>query len=408
MRFDRFDALPEYAFPRLRALLDGAEPGAAPIDMSIGEPKHAPPAFLKEVLSAHFGDYRRYPPVDGDEPWREAVFGWAARRYGWDAARLSAEAAALPLSGTREGLFMAALATIPARIESQGASVDRPAVLLPNPFYQCYAAAAIGAGAEPVYLSASAQTDWLPSLDQPEALWRRAQAMYLCSPSNPQGAVASPAYWRRLLGLAERYDFMVYSDECYSEIYRGAAPTGVLAEARAIGSGLERVLAFHSLSKRSNLAGLRAGFVMGGRKAVDAVRRLKAYAGAPCPIPALRAAEAAWRDETHVAENRARYVKKFETADRLFTNWPSYQSPTAGFFLWLRVEDGEAAAQALWREEGVKALPGAYLSRRDGAGVDPGAAYLRVALVEADEARVEEGLTRVSAFLRRSSASERG
>lgn len=405
MNFDRFSALPEYAFPRLAELIDGVEPGKPMIDFSIGEPKHDAPDFVRAALDKHWRDYRRYPPTLGTEGWREAVYEWAARRYGWKTDRLTAEAGVIPLNGTREGLFMAALAVIPTRRAQAGP----PAALLPNPFYQCYAAAAIAVGATPEYLHATEETGWLPSLDQPEELWRRAAAFFICSPSNPQGAVATPDYWRRLLALAEQHDFMIFADECYSEIYResvlGAAPTGILAEARETGASLDRVLAFHSLSKRSNLAGLRSGFVMGGTAPVEAVRRLKAYAGAPNPIPALHAAEAAWRDEAHVAENRARYEEKFRIADELLTIHPAYRSPAAGFFLWLRVGDGEAAAKALWREEGVKGLPGAYLSRRGGDGFDPGASYLRIALVEADAGRVEEGLTRVGAFLARNGAA---
>ena len=401
MRFDRFAALPEYAFPRLAQLIAEIEPGKPMIDMSLGEPKHDAPEFVREVLDRHWKDYRRYPPVMGTPGWRDAVYGWAARRYGWTQERLENEAGVIPLNGTREGLFMAVMATVSEKPDG----AERKAVLLPNPFYQCYAAASIGAGAEPVYLSATEETDWLPSLDQPEALWRRAAAIFLCTPSNPQGAVATPEYWRRLIALAEKHDFLIYADECYSEIYRGAAPTGVLAEARKAGAPLDRILAFHSLSKRSNLAGLRSGFVMGGVAAVEAIRRLKAYAGAPCPIPALHAAEAAWRDEAHVERNRARYEEKFKIADGLFTTLPAYRSPAAGFFLWLRVGDGEAAAKTLWREEGVKGLPGAYLSRRDGDGFDPGAAYLRIALVEADAGRVEEGLTRLRGFLERDAAA---
>lgn len=392
--FDRFDTLPEYAFPRLRELLEDLSPSKPPIDMSIGEPKHAPPAFLRELLDGRFDDYRRYPPVDGTEGWREAVLAWAARRYSVRPETLEREVAALPLNGTREGLFMATLATTRAA-RAEG---PPPAVLIPNPFYQCYAAAAIAAGCEPVFLSATAETGWLPSLEQPEALWARTAAVFLCSPSNPQGAVAGSGYWRRLLTLADRHDFMIFADECYSEIYRDEAPTGVLAETAATSGDFDRVIAFHSLSKRSNLAGLRAGFAMGGKRPITALKRLKAYAGAPCPLPAIAAAEAAWRDEPHVEENRALYARKFEIADALFTNEPSYRSPKAGFFLWLKVEDGETAARVLWAQEGVKSLPGAYLSRRDADGFDPGAQALRVALVDSAE-RVEEGLARLKPHL---------
>ncbi|MEL6318507.1 MAG: aminotransferase class I/II-fold pyridoxal phosphate-dependent enzyme, partial [Pseudomonadota bacterium] len=381
------------AFPRLHALLAGVEPGAAPIDFSIGEPKHAPPAFLREILDARFGEYTRYPPVDGTEGFRDAVRAWLTRRYALPAGWLEREAAVLPLNGTREGLFMSILATTP-----EAKAGGRPAVLLPNPFYQCYAAATLTAQAEPVYLSVDAAGGHLPDLDLDPALLERCSAFFMCSPSNPQGAVASKEYWRRLLELSERYDFVIFADECYSEIYRRAPPPGVLQVAAEMGADPNRVLAFHSLSKRSNLAGLRSGFVAGGPAPVAALKRLKAYGGAPCPLPAIHAAEAAWRDEPHVEENRRLYAKKFEIADALFTNRQSYESPEAGFFLWIPVEDGEAVAKALWRLDGLKTLPGAYLSRTDHNGVDPGRGFVRAALVDPVE-RVEEGLQRLAARL---------
>ncbi len=399
---DRLTALPEYAFPRLRALLADLEPGASVVDFSIGEPKHAPPEFARAVLDQHFNAYTRYPPVDGTEGWRAAVRGWLGRRYGAPEAWFAADGAILPLNGTREGLYMAIMANTP---ESKAGG--RPAVLLPNPFYQCYAAAALSAGAEPIYLSATDETGHLPTLDLPDPLLRRTSAFFVCSPANPQGAVASLDYWTRLLTLAERYDFIVFADECYSEIYRDAPPPGALEAVLAIGADPNRLLAFHSLSKRSNLAGLRSGFVVGGREPVDALKQLKAYGGAPCPVPALHAAEAVWNDEEHVAENRALYARKFTIADDLLTSWPTYRSPEAGFFLWIPVHDGEAAARALWRDAGLKALPGAYLSRPDADGRDPGADHIRLALVAPVE-EVEEGLTRLAQQLSRHAEAWQG
>lgn len=392
---ERLTTLPEYAFPRLRQLLDGIEPGKPAVDFSIGEPKHAPPEFLRDILDRSFSDYTRYPPIDGAESWRDAVRAWLTRRYQLPEGWLERTGAVLPLNGTREGLFMAILATTPEK--KQG---GKPAVLLPNPFYQCYAAATLTAGAEPIYLSATAETGFLPSLDLPEAMLKRTSAFFLCAPSNPQGAIAPKSYWADLLALAEKHDFVVFADECYSEIYRGAPPPGVLQAAHEVGADLNRVLAFHSLSKRSNLAGLRSGFVAGGRAPIEALRKLKAYGGAPCPLPALRAAEAAWGDEDHVTQNRKLYERKFGIADELLSNLPTYTSPEAGFFLWLPVGDGEAAAVSLWREEGLKVLPGSYLSRTDANGVDPGATYLRAALVDHAD-RAEEGLTRLKAYLTR-------
>jgi aspartate/methionine/tyrosine aminotransferase len=389
---ERLEALPEYAFPRLRALLDPHPPGGEPIAMSIGEPTHPFPDFVAETLAQAAAGYAKYPPNEGIAELREAAAGWLGRRYG---AAMDPEREVLPLNGTREGLFMACLALCPER--KNGAA---PVVLIPNPFYQCYAAAALAAGAEPVFVNATADTGHLPDFAAlPRETLDRAAIAFICSPANPQGAVADAAYWRSLFALAERHDFRVFADECYSEIWRDAPPAGALEIARGPGAAVDpdRVLAFHSLSKRSNLPGLRSGFLAGGPGAVRAALRLRSYGGAPAPIPAQAAAAACWRDEAHVAANRALYAEKYAIADAALCALPGYASPQAGFFVWLRVGDGEAAAVKLWRETGVRALPGAYLSR-DTAQGDPGAAYLRLALV-ADADRTRRGLQAVAATL---------
>ncbi|MHA3979910.1 aminotransferase class I/II-fold pyridoxal phosphate-dependent enzyme [Halovulum sp. GXIMD14794] len=379
----RFADLPEYAFPRLRALLNGHAPGGPEIAMSIGEPRHAIPAFVPEIIARHSADFSRYPPNEGTPGLRAAICDWLAMRY--DIPTPDPETRVLPLNGTREGLFNAALALCPE--EKNGA---RPVVLLPNPFYQCYAVAALAAGAEPVYVPATAETGFLPDFaGLPTALLDRAALVYMCSPSNPQGAVASQDYWESLLKLAERHDFRIFADECYSEIWRETPPPGVLQASHAISADPERVVAFHSLSKRSNLPGLRSGFALAGPKATVALKQLRNYAGAPLPLPLQHAAEAVWRDEEHVVANRALYREKFDLADQILGNIAGYRTPEAGFFLWLDVGDGEEAALRLWREVGVRALPGAYLARDPGDGsANPGKNYLRVALVaSADEVR---------------------
>lgn len=370
---ERFSALPDYAFARLRALLDPVAPGAEPVNMAIGEPTHAPPRFVADILAREADGWRPYPPNEGSPDLRGAIAAWLERRYG---ASLDPERQVLPLTGTREGLFMAALALCPER--KNGA---RPAVLLPNPFYQCYAAAALAAGAEPVYVNASAATGFLPdfaSLDR-ETL-NRAALIYVCSPANPQGAVADAAYWRALAGLAERHDCRILADECYAELYRDAPPPGALQA----GGDPERVIVFHSLSKRSNLAGLRSGFCAGGAGAIGAILKLRAYGGAPMPRPVQAASAAAWTDEAHVEANRALYRRKYALADEIMSGAPGYRAPQAGFFLWQGVRDGEKAAMALWEKAGLRSLPGAYLSRQTPSG-DPGQAFLRLALVAPEE-----------------------
>lgn len=380
---ERFSDLPDYAFPRLRKLLDAHPPGGAPIAMSIGEPQHAFPDWVGEVLAKNLAGFGKYPPNEGTPELLTAISGWLARRYGVDVGseRLMA------LNGTREGLYNAAMALCPER--KNGA---RSVVLTPNPFYQVYAVAALSVGAEPVYVPATAQTGHLPDYaGLPADVLDRTAVAYICSPANPQGAVADEAYWRGLIGLAEKHDFRIFADECYSEIYRDTAPVGVLEVAAKMGADPERIVAFHSLSKRSNLPGLRSGFVAAGPQATLLMRQLRNYAGAPLPLPLQRVAEKVWADEAHVDENRGLYRQKYAVADQVLEGVPGYAPPPAGFFLWLPVADGEAATLRLWRETGVRVLPGAYLSRDTSAG-NPGKGYIRVAMV-APTQEMQRGLT---------------
>jgi aspartate/methionine/tyrosine aminotransferase len=263
---------------------------------------------------------------------------------------------------------------------------------MPNPFYQVYAVAALTVGAEPVYVPATAATGFLPDYAAlPAEILDRVGVAYICSPANPQGAVASRAYWAQLLALAEKHDFTVLADECYSDIWRTAPPVGALQVAGEMGSDPERVFSFHSLSKRSNLPGLRSGFVAGGELGMARIRQLRAFAGAPLPLPIQRVSEAAWNDEAHVAASRALYHAKFALADQIFKGIQGFSCPEGGFFLWLPVQDGEEAALKLWRKTGVRVLPGAYLSRAVG-GHNPGAGYIRVALVASYD-ETQAGLT---------------
>ena len=382
---ERFSNLPDYAFPRLRKLLDAHAPGGDPIAMTIGEPRHAMPDFVGPILAANLSGFAVYPPNDGTPELLAAISGWIGRRYGVTVA----EDRLMVLNGTREGLFNAVIALCP-----EVKAGKRPVVLMPNPFYQVYAVAALTVGAEPVYVPATAATGFLPDYGSlpPEVLDRTALA-FICSPANPQGAVASTDYLADLLTLAEKHDFRILADECYSEIWRDAPPPGLLQVAASQGADPERAVVFHSLSKRSNLPGLRSGFVASGPECMTRIRKLRAFAGAPLPLPLQRVAEAAWSDEAHVTASRALYHQKFADADRVFAGLQGYQAPDGGFFLWLPVEDGEAATMKLWRETGVRVLPGAYLSR-DVGGENPGKGYIRVALVATRE-ETERGLTRL-------------
>ena len=382
---ERFSNLPEYAFPRLRALLDEHAPGGEQIAMTIGEPRHALPGFVAPVLAQHIAEFGKYPVNEGTPELLAAIAGWIDRRFGVDLA----PGRIMALNGTREGLYNAAVALCPE--EKRG---RRPVVLIPNPFYQVYAVAAATVGAEPVFVPASAETGFLPDYASlPAEVLDRTAIAYLCSPANPQGAVASRAYLEPLIGLAEKHDFQIFADECYSELWRTEPPPGALEVAAKIGADPERVVIFHSLSKRSNLPGLRSGFCAGGPESIRRIRQLRAYAGAPLPLPVQRVSEVAWADEAHVIENRALYAEKYAIAEEIFSGVNSFQLPDAGFFLWLPVEDGEAAALKLWRETGVRVLPGAYLSR-EVAGENPGKGYIRVALVAPKE-ETQRGLQRL-------------
>ncbi|TCL00658.1 aspartate/methionine/tyrosine aminotransferase [Shimia isoporae] len=386
---ERFSNLPAYAFPRLRALLDHLKPGGPVMHMTIGEPKHAFPDWVAEVIAENAAEFIKYPTNEGTPELLQAISAWIERRYGIAVPPEQVMA----LNGTREGLYNAAMALCPETKNGK-----QPIILTPNPFYQVYSVAAASVGAEARFVPATEASGHLPDFAalEPEILDRVAIA-YVCSPANPQGAVASETYWRDLIALAEKHDFKVFADECYSEIYRKTPPPGALQVANEMGADPERVLIFHSLSKRSNLAGLRSGFVAGGPESIRRIRQLRNYSGAPLPLPLQRAAEKVWADETHVEENRRLYAEKFDIADDILGDVPGYTSPQAGFFLWLPVEDGERAAVKLWTETGVRVLPGAYLSR-DAEGYNPGKGFIRVALV-APKDEVREALTKLRACI---------
>ena len=389
---ERFSNLPEYAFPRLRTLLSGIEPGLkqgeSPMVLTIGEPRHRMPDFLGRVLAENLAGFAKYPTNEGMPALLDAIGGWLGRRYDLDVApeRIMA------LNGTREGLFNAALALCPEQKNGQ-----RPAILIPNPFYQVYAVAAAAVQADPVFVAATPASGNLPDYAAlPAEVLDRTAIAYLCSPANPQGAIADRDYLERLIGLAERHDFLIFADECYSEIYRDAPPPGALAVATQMGLA-DRVVMFNSLSKRSNLPGLRSGFVAGSAEHLVQIRRLRSYAGAPLPLPLQAVSEAAWRDEDHVIASRDLYRRKYVIADRVLGNVPGYRPVQGGFFLWLPVADGEEAARRLWARAGIQVLPGAYLSREVDGG-NPGKEFIRVALVAAPE-ETEAALTRLRGVL---------
>ncbi len=382
------DKLFAYPFVRLERLLATNRPPAnlAPISLTIGEPRHAPPAAVLAELAAAQAGYGSYPMALGLSELRDACVAWLQRRYALPDGMLDPDQHVLPVSGTREALFAFAQAVVDR-------TQAKPKVLLPNPFYQIYEGAALLAGAEPVYLATRADTGWLPDLDAVEAAtWRDCQLLYLCSPGNPTGAVMDEAYLARALALADKYDFVIAADECYAELYLDEAqpPPGILQVCANTGrQDLRRVVAFHSLSKRSNVPGLRSGFVAGDADIMRAFLLYRTYHGCAMPLPAQAASVVAWRDDKHVRENRALYREKFARVVPLLAPVLDFAAPTATFYLWVDTGvDDEVFTKALHAQQNVRVLPGQYLSRGEGHD-NPGRNKVRISLVASVDECVE-------------------
>jgi N-succinyldiaminopimelate aminotransferase len=393
---NRLELLGDYAFSKLNTLLEPIAPcpNLPPVIMSVGDPLHQPPVFVQEIVARADSSWNRYPPVNGTPEFRAACAGWLSRHYKLPAGMIDADRQIAPCAGTREGLFHAALLAITPAMDG-----ERPAALMPNPFYQAYYGASVMAGAEPMYLPATKETGFLPDLEAiaPDVL-ARTQLMYLCTPGNPQGACADLAYLRKAISLARAHDFLLVVDECYAEIYAKTPPTGALEAAASLGGSLDNILALHSLSKRSSAAGLRSGFNVGAPETIARLSRLRSYSCAATPSPALDVATALWNDDTHVEPNRALYREKFKLAERVLGGKYGYYTPEGGFFLWLDVGDGEAATRTLWIDAAIKVLPGGYITRPDRNGHNSGRPYIRLALVH-DLETTEAALQRVARVL---------
>lgn len=383
------DRLQPYPFERLNALLAplSPPPGKARVPLSIGEPKHSPPDFVLDALTdpaAVRAGLGAYPPTRGSAELRRAIAAWIQRRYG---VALDAEREVLPVCGTREALFSFGQAML-------GGSGGR--VLIPNPFYQIYEGAALLRGATPVFLPA---TD-APDFDAvPADVWREVELVYLCNPGNPSGAVLDEAALAALVARAHEHDFVIAADECYSEIYRdeAAPPPGLLQAADGAGFGCGRCIAFNSLSKRSNLPGLRSGFAAGDATLIERYYHYRTYHGSAMPLHVAAASVLAWGDEEHVVANRAIYRAKFDAVQPLLAGALPVAMPAAGFYLWPRTPiAGEAFAAALFEAEHILVLPGAYLGREQ-QGVNPGAERVRIALVAPIDECVDAA-QRIAAF----------
>ncbi|HBX72240.1 MAG TPA: succinyldiaminopimelate transaminase [Halieaceae bacterium] len=371
------DALHPYPFEKLRALFADLEPasGQAHIALSIGEPRHASPPFVLETLAANLPLLANYPATRGEAVLRETIAGWLQRRF--QLQSVNAECEVLPVNGTREALFAFAQAVVTA---GPGA-----AVVSPNPFYQIYEGAALLAGAQPEFVNATASSGHLPDFAAvPASVWERCQLLYICTPGNPSGAVMSIEQLQTLVALAERHDFIIASDECYSEIYSDEAnpPPGLLQACARMGNDrFKRCVVFHSLSKRSNLPGLRSGFVAGDATVLAEFLRYRTYHGCAMPLHHQHASMAAWNDEEHVRANRALYRQKFDAVLPILQGHLQVERPDAGFYLWPEtpVADTEFARQ-LYQHAHITVVPGSFLARETAAG-NPGSKHVRMALV---------------------------
>lgn len=387
------DLLSLNPFHRLAGLLTGLAPGRSPLpdgrplNLSIGDPRTRMPVLAEEAMAEAAAGWSRYAGAKGHPDYLAACVEWLNRRFTLPAGLLDPARHVMPVSGSREGLFFAVMAAVADKRAALGGA--QPAVLLPDPGYHVYAGAALAAGAEPVFVPVEAAGGHMPRYaDLPAETLRRAALAFLCSPANPQGAVAPAALIGESLALARRHGFVLAVDECYCELWTEAAPSGALAVAAATPEGLDRLLVAHSLSKRSGAPGLRLGFLAGDPRLVQALEGFLRFGGAGFSGPTLAAGAALWRSEAHVEANRAYYAGNFAIAERLLGNAFGWRPPGGGFFLWLdvtpgRFADGEAAARALYAEGGLTVLPGAYMSLAPRpAEQNPGRPYIRVALVE--------------------------
>src|SRR5436305_918157 len=372
-------------FARTAELLAPYQPSKPLITLSLGEPQHPVPGFVGPVLAKHTAEFGRYPIARGIEPFRRAAANWLSTRF--DLPRgIDPETEILVLNGSREGLFFAAITAARYVGERRG----RPAILMPNPFYPAYGAGARAAGCEQIYLPTTRANGFLPDLDAlDDATLARTVAIYNASPANPQGAVASRDYFSRLKKLADRFGFMIFSDECYSEIYTRQAPGSAL---ECAAPDFTNVVVFQSLSKRSNLPGMRVGFAAGDKKFLAAFLELRNIAAPQVPAALQHVAVAAYGDEAHVEENRRLYRIKFDLADQILGNRYGYCRPAGGFCVWLDVSKSggdEAMTVKLYRDAGVRVIPGSYLARQQASGFNPGAGYIRLALVSDGESTAE-------------------
>lgn len=396
---DRFADMPASPFARLNALLAPLTPSGDPVLLSLGEPKHPIPEFVAPILAQHINDFGRYPPIMGTIGFRDAVKSWLIRRFDLPIDALDADHNIMPVNGTREALLTLPLVATPPKKNGK-----QPLILMPNPFYQCYAAGALAAGAKPVYVSATAASNHLPDFaGLSQDTLSQTSMIYACSPANPQGALMSLEDLKTLITLARHHHFILAVDECYADIYDKTPPASALQACLSLptpanGDPFSNVIVLHSLSKRSSLPGLRSGFIAGDKALMSKLRGFRNIAAPQTPLPLLAVATAAWNDDAHAAENRKLYQQKIDIAETILGTQFDFFRPAGGFFLWLNVGDGIDATKKLWEQGALKVLPGTYLAREDENGKNPSAEYIRVALVQ-DLATTRTALTQIADIL---------
>lgn len=368
------ELLNDYPFQKLNNLLKGIQipKNKLALILSIGEPQHKPPKFIKEIINKNYMKWGKYPPTLGMEQLNIASINWLKRRFNLTKGMVNHKDNIVQLAGTREGLFNIALALNPKTKNNL-----KPAILIPDPFYQVYAGASRISGADPIFISSLKENNFIPAFSQVDKkTLSRTSIIYVCSPSNPEGVSLKLKDWKDLIFLVRSNNATLIVDECYTDIYSSLAPMGVLEACEKLNTNISNIVSFHSLSKRSNVPGFRSGFAVGDKNILKNFKKLRHYCAGQQPIPIQEAATALWNDDIHAEKNRQKYKKKFQIAKSIFKNNYGYYMPDGGFYLWLNVGNGEEITKELWNKKGIKVMPGSYLSR-----LESSKAYIRVALV---------------------------
>ena len=371
---ENLQLLNDYPFQRLNDLLKGIETptNKKVLILSIGEPQHKPPKFIKEIINKNYLKWSKYPPTLGMDKLNIASINWLNRRFKLTKNMVNYKDNIVQLAGTREGLFNIALALNPLKKNNL-----KPTILIPDPFYQVYAGAARISGADPVFVSSLKENNFIPAFSSVDKkILKRTSLIYVCSPSNPEGVSLKLDKWKDLIDLARNNNSILIVDECYTDIYSGSPPIGVLEACEKLNTNISNIVSFHSLSKRSNVPGFRSGFAVGDKNIITNFKKLRHYCAGQQPIPIQEAATALWDDDLHAERNRLKYKKKFQLAKTIFKNKHDFYIPDGGFYLWLNVGNGEKITKELWKKKGIKVMPGAYLSRLENSN-----SYIRIALV---------------------------